>query len=117
MLTKDQILAASDPQIDSLSVPEWGGVVGFRKLSCAGAEAYQDYLISLQNGDGGLRISGMRTKLLSLVLCGDDGQLLFSEDDLAALGEKDSEVIQRLFDHAKMLNATVQDAGEELEKN
>ncbi len=116
-LTRDQILNAQDIKVHHVDVPEWGGGIHMRQLSCAAAESYQDYLISLQKKDGQIRLSGMRVTLLTLVLCDAVGNLLFTDNDLDALSERDSMVIGRLYEEAKRINAIIEDAGDEAEKN
>jgi hypothetical protein len=117
MLTREQILGAQDIRIEPVEVPEWGGVVYVKRMSCRAAEEYQDWLMARQNGDGSLKMADLRASLLARVLCDDQGRLLFSEDDIGALGEKDSAVMARLFQAAQKASGLVDDAVEETEKN
>jgi hypothetical protein len=116
MLPREQILAARENDVDTVDVPEWGGSVGMRKMSCREAEAFHDWLNSRQ-ADGSVRVIDLRATLLSKVLCDAEGKRLFTEDDIEALGEKSSDVMHRLFIRAKGLNLIVDDAVEETEKN
>ncbi len=116
-LTRDDILSVADVSVIPVPCDAWGGPVLMRKLSCHAAEEWQQYLLDAQRNGGGMKLIGMRPKLLSLVLCDAAGHLLFNEEDLEALGEKDSEVVQELFDHAKKINAMDLDAGDNAEKN
>ena len=117
MLNRDAILNAQDFRTEAQKVPEWGGEVFLRTLTCNQAENYQEFLVNLQGDNGKLRLAGMRVKLLTMCLCDQSGVLLFSDEDMEALAQKDSAVIGRLFEAAKKLNAIDDDAGEEAEKN
>lgn len=117
MLTREQILAAKECAVEIVAVPEWGGEVGMRRMSCREAEAFQDWLNTRQTDGGTIHMMDLRATLLSKVLCDAAGQRLFSEEDIEALGAKSNDVMHRLFIKAKAVNLIVEDAVEETEKN
>lgn len=118
MLTRDQILAAKEHDVETIEVPEWGGSVGMRRLTCREAEVFQDWLMGRHKNDADVpQMVDMRAMLLSMVLCDENGNLLFTESDIEALGEKSNDVMHRLFMKAKAANLILEDAINEAEKN
>ena len=59
----------------------------------------------------------IRARLLSLTIIGKDGERLFNEADVDALGKKSSKVLDRLLDAAQRLSGIGADDIEVLEKN
>ena len=117
MLTRDQILATAAPEVFAEEVPEWGGTVWIKRMSCREAEEYQDWLMENSAEDGTMRMLNMRAALLAVVLCNESGERLFAGDDINALGDLDSSVMHRLFLRAKQINSILESAIEDEEKN
>jgi hypothetical protein len=111
---RDIILAADDRKRTLLDVPEWDGVrITLRSMTAAQNEAYVTRVIQEKRTDA-------RELLISLTACNDDGTLIFSEDDVKKLGEKDDQVIQRVFEAAQAVNGLGKkpsQAKEEAKKN
>lgn len=112
MLTRDQILAASLKQIE-VDVPEWGGSVMLRELTADDAITLQEEMKRMQETEGQ---QGIRE--LAIVLCavGEDGERLFTVDDMPELRRKSNEVINRLggaaWDLVGLGDAAVQESVE-----
>lgn len=106
VLTKAQILSAVDVCIEEVYVPEWGGTVYIRNLNGKGRDAFEGSRIRIKDNNKVEMIhENTRAKLLSLTLCDEHGTLLFSEEDVAALGEKNASALDRLFDVAQRMSA------------
>ena len=105
-LTRQQILSAIDLHIESVFVPEWGGTVHVRNLNGKGRDAFEGSRIRMtSNNKIEMVHDNTRARLLSLTLCDETGVLLFSEEDVVALGEKNASVLDQLFDVAQRLSA------------
>jgi hypothetical protein len=109
MLTRDQILATDDLEREEIPVPEWDGSVFVRTLRLSERLALETDL------------AGSPPDALAVVTaacaCDEGGNLLFTRDDVAALGAKSSKVLHRIFTAAMALNSlTAEDLGE-LRKN
>jgi hypothetical protein len=105
-LTKAQILGAVDVHIEEVFVPEWGGSVYVRNLNGKGRDAFEGSRIRIKDNNKVEMIhENTRAKLLSLTLCDEHGALLFSEEDVAALGEKNASALDRVFDVAQRLSS------------
>jgi len=108
-LTKDQILGADDIKRAEVAVPEWGGTVLVQGLSGTERDQYEESLIRWR-ATKGRNVAAMpalanaRAKLLSLSIVDEDGQRLFSDADVKALGEKSSKALERVFDVAARLS-------------
>lgn len=102
LLTRDAILGAQDLQTQDVEVPEWGGSVRVRMLSGAERDAYGRMLIG---ADGKPSMDGYRAKLLALCIVGEDGQPLFTPDDVNALERKSAGALERVYQVAESLNA------------
>lgn len=88
-LTREQINAAKDVVTKSVDVPEWGGPVLLRSLTGADRAAIGRLLHIDKDAD-------VVTATLSRGLVGDDGQLLYTLDEVDELGRRNWTVIERL---------------------
>jgi len=116
VLDRAGILAASDNVIEAVHVSEWGGVVHIRTISGADREAYENAVTLAQKG-GRLDARGLRGKLLVRCICDEAGELLFTENDIAALAKKSARAIECLFDAAQHLNGLTEEDVEGLAGN
>jgi len=89
-LSKEQILATSIPQ-EAVDVPEWGGKVNIRGLSASERDDYEQSLVEV-GPDGRTRVKktqhNVRASLVARCLVDEAGKRLFTDADVAALGEK-----------------------------
>lgn len=118
VLTRDQILAATDMRIEEVDVPEWGGSVFVRNLNGRARDKFESsrYKVS-QDGKVELIHDNTRATLLALSLCDEVGTLLFSIADVQALGEKNGATLDRLFEVAQRLSGLRTKDAEEKLKN
>ncbi len=112
-LTKEQILSADDLDLLEVTVPEWGGSVFCRVMSVGERDAYEREWIGRKETG----VENFRTKFLQKVLCSKDGELLFSQEEVAALSQKSARVMNRLWDVAMKHNALTAGDVDELAKN
>lgn len=104
LLTKEQILAASDVKTEEVDVPEWGGTVRVAVMSGTARDQYES---SLVNAEGKfIAMENLRARFVSACLVDADNKLLFSSDDILALGKKSADALDRCFNVASRLNKT-----------
>lgn len=104
-LNRNQILAASDVQIERVSVPEWGGDVCIRVLSGSQRDKLDAFVTRNMTKEGTLKDpSGLRVLICTLACCDEAGKPLFKADDAAELAEKSSAVLDRIVKAASALN-------------
>ncbi len=99
ILSKDAILAADDLLRETVNVPEWGGEVLVRTMSGTDRDAFEASLIEK---DG--RMENVRARLVSLTLCDAQGDRLFDDSEIVALGRKSARALDRVFSVAQRLN-------------
>ena len=107
-LTREQILAAIDLKIEAVDVPEWGGVVYVRNLTGRGRDRFDRsrYRVVGKGTQRDVEIlyEDTRASLLAASICDQAGTLLFREQDIDALTEKNGAVLDRLFAIAQRLS-------------
>lgn len=113
-LTKDQILTASDLDKREVAVPEWGGSVFVRSLSGKERDTLESFWLARRDTGN---LANTRAQLVALTVCDEFGNRLFTEEDVAALGEKSAKALQTIFDVSMELNAFTTKDVEELAGN
>lgn len=101
LLTKAEILAANDIVTETVKVPEWGGAVRVRSMT--GEE--RDYFETrLWDVDSEARRKNFRASLLAYSIVDESGNLLFTEEEIDALGSKSAKALIRVYDVAARLS-------------
>jgi len=100
MLTRDQILAADDLRRVEVKVPEWGGAVFVQMMSGAARDEFEASIVV----DGVPDTTNMRAKLAAATIVDDNGNLLFTAADVAALSRKSAAALDRVLSAAQKLN-------------
>lgn len=115
LLTKDAILAAKDLQVVDVDVPEWGGKVQLRPMTAGEREVFEQEIVSNMNSKN--RPNNIRAFLVHLSLVDEQGNLLFTKEEVDALGKKSAVVLNRLALKCQEINGMTTKEVEELEKN
>ncbi|WLQ15649.1 hypothetical protein O5O45_06930 [Hahella aquimaris] len=117
-LNKAQILSAQDIECVDVDVPEWGGTVRVALMSGAARDDYEGSLIRLAaDGTAQRDLTNIRAKLVAVCLVDDNGERLFSESDVKALGAKSCAALDRVYHVAARLNRLTQGEVEDAAKN
>jgi hypothetical protein len=109
-LSASQILAADDFKIEPVDVPEWGGTVYVRVLRGTDRDQFEESLSKEKD-------KPFRCRFLVMTLCDERGSLLFKQEQIAALGEKSSVVLNRVFERAWDINYLSPKSVDELGKD
>ena len=117
MLTKAQILQADDLPTEVVEVPEWGGSVTVRTLTGTERDAFEESITKRRGDSVEVNMINLRAKLCAMTMIDDDGERYFSDADVAELGKKSANVLDRIFAVAQRLNGFGQDDIKELAKN
>lgn len=121
-LTAAEILGTSDLATEDVDVPEWGGTVRVRELSARArhwfvANAFIDQP-KLNGTEPPRRLSDTaQAMLLAKSIVDGDGNLVFTEDQIAALAEKSHLVTARIEAVATRLSRLRAEDVEDAEKN
>lgn len=114
ILSKANILSASDIQKELVTVVEWGGEVFVKGLSGAERDQFENSIISMRGKDQKINLSNIRAKLASLSICDEDGNRLFTDADVLALSQKSAAALQRVFSVAQRLSGLAEEDVKEL---
>lgn len=98
-LSKEAILGADDLPRELVNVPEWGGPVLVRTMSGTDRDAFEASLLDKEG-----RMHNVRARLVALTVCDAQGERLFGDSDLDALGRKSARALDRVFSVAQRLN-------------
>lgn len=117
VLNREAILAAEDLPRELVEVPEWGGAVYVRALTGAERDQFEASIVEQRGRDVRMNMRNIRAKLVALTVVDEDGQRIFTDDDVAALGGKSAAALDRLFAVAQRLSGLSKEDVEELAKN
>lgn len=104
LLNRVAILAAEDLKTDLVDVAEWGGSVLVRTLTGLERDAFEESCYVGRGKDRRENFANLRARLVALAVVGEDGQRLFTNDDIAALGGKNAAALDRVFEVAQRLS-------------
>lgn len=113
LLSKADIIAASDLKREEVDVPEWGGKVCVSSFSADAKDSIEFKLYNLNQKSG----VGIRAAYVGLALVDEHGQRLFTDEELPMLGTKFAGAVDRVFEVVSRINRISQADIEELEKN
>jgi hypothetical protein len=103
LLSRMQILEVNDLKTIDVDVPEWPnadgtpGMVRFRQLSAEEAMRLTDEMKSHDDNDG-------MYVMLARTMCDENGNAVFTLEDVPALRKKSMRVLMRLQDEALRIN-------------
>jgi len=117
LLSRDAILAADDREYEVVPCPEWGGEVRLRSLTGAERDAYEQSLVQTRGKSREMNLRNARAKLVALCAVDENGNRLFSDADVNALGKKNAKPLDRLFDVARRLSGLSEDDVDRLTEN
>jgi len=119
LLTKAEILAASDLKFVEIDVPEWGGTVRVSQVNAADRCTLQALIL---DKDGKPKSQTHINRIMTVGLCAlacvdEDGNKLFTEDDIEAFGKKCAAAVDRVFAAADELNGISVLVASKIKKN
>ncbi len=117
-LNRAKILKCTNLKTETVNVPEWGGDVTVRELDGKGRDAWEMGVIT-QNKKGDAKFNGVnaRAKLIIRSVIDDDGNLIFTDDDIDAIGCLSASALGKVFDVASKLSGLTSEDMAELEEN
>lgn len=113
ILNKDAILKADDLKKEIVSVPEWGGEVIISAMTGYARDAWEQHLVESKEG----ALANIRARLVVATAVDEQGNRLFTEQDVKALGEKSVAALERCVKVAQKLNRLTQSDLDDLQKN
>jgi hypothetical protein len=116
-LSRDDVLKAEDITAEEVDVPEWGGSVLVRGLTGRERDEFEVSMTVRHGGQMVQDFANLRARLVARCIVDEDGQRLFTDSDVAALGEKSAAAIDRVFTVASQLSGLGEKDVEELTAN
>lgn len=116
LLSKDLILGLDDSQYEDVYIPEWNGHVRVRGLNGTERDAFEASVVIGKGGNKDVNILNIRAKLVVKACIDENGQRLFSDQDVQALGQKSAVALNRLFAVAQRLSGLTEADVQELGK-
>jgi hypothetical protein len=116
-LGRDAILKASALKTEDVPVPEWGGSVLVRELRGRERDEWEASLAVQRGRQMVPDVANMRAKLAARCIVDPDGEPLFSQQDVNALGELSAAALDRVFEVASRLSGLNPGDVEEKAKN
>jgi hypothetical protein len=113
-LTREAFLAATALPTETVTIPELGGVIEMRGLSAATRDEFEKTMWEKKGKTRQLNMQNIRARLVAMCAVDEAGQRLFTEEDVAAIGEIRADVIDRLFSVAQRLSGLGDNDVEEL---
>lgn len=116
-LSRDDVFAVDDRVTEEVHVPEWGGWLRVRSLSGAERDALEQSMIVMRGKERETNLTAFRQKLVARTVVSGDGKRMFSDADVAALGQKSSSALDKVASVAIRVSKMTQEDVEELTKN
>lgn len=114
-LTKAEILGKSDRQPVEVEVPEWGGTVLVAIMSGEARDAFEAEMVASR--ERGEMSHNLRARYVARCAVDADGNRLFEDADIAALGQKSGAALDRVYEAALRANKVTNADIDELEGN
>jgi len=117
LLNKDQIKTVSDLETQEVDVPEWGGAVRLKSLTGTERDRFEASVVQGQGRNTTVNMQNLRAKLVALSAIDEQGNPLFTEEDVKWLGGKSAKALNRLFNAAQSLSGLSESDVKELTAN
>lgn len=116
MLDRSAILSKKDLKREKVSVPEWGGDVFVSEMT---GEARDEWELELHEyrKDNSRKLKNPSARLVVATVVDEDGNLLFTRDDVDEVGKLSCEALDRICRVAQALNKIGAVSIEDAEKN
>lgn len=98
LLTKEQILKVKDIETRTVNVPEWGGDVLVRSLSATERDYFESKLVDQSGGKVRANLQNIKARLASMAIVDEEGNRVFSEQEIAILGTKSAAALNRIIE-------------------
>ena len=121
-LGREDILNADDRDVEIVEVPEWGGKVRVATITAEKRDKFESSMFKIRNfGTKNQKAEysqeNLRARLVAYTVVDEDGNRIFSENDIKKLGEKSAKALDRVFEVAQELNGISDEDVEEMTKN
>lgn len=113
-LSRENILEANDVPTEDVEVPEWGGTVRVQAMTGTERDKFEASMVGKGNKPN---LANFRAKLAAACMVDENGDRLFSESDVNALGKKSAAALDRVATAAQRISALSAEDVDELAGN
>lgn len=117
LLTKEQILKVKDAETREVHVPEWGGTVRVKAMTGEERDRFEASIVTTRGKNVQRNLANIRAKLVACTVVDEADKLVFSFEDVAALGQKNAKALDRVYSAAAELSGISDSDVEEMAKN
>jgi len=117
LLNKDDILNAPDLPMEEVEVPQWGGTVLIRGMTGAQRDAFEALMLDDKADNVQNLRQNFRARMVSMAIVDAEGNIMFTPEDIDALGNKSAQALDLVFEKIQKLNAFKKEDVDELVKN
>lgn len=114
LLTREDINKVVDIKSEIVDVPEWGGQV---RVAGMNAHDRDEWEVGSLKKDGTQNMDNWRARLCAACIIDEDGNRLFTKEQVDELSKKSGAALHRVFEVANKLNFMNKDAIEDSAKN
>jgi hypothetical protein len=115
-LDRDGLLQCKNLPVERVEIPERGAYVCVRVMTGAERDHFEILMQRAQRDHDGF-FPNIRATLAVFTLCDEMGGRLFTTEEIDAVGELDSMLLDRVFDVARRMNRMTREEGADLTKN
>jgi hypothetical protein len=127
LLTKKQIQKAKDLKTEDVPVPEWAdeeegmkpeeAFVRVRGLTGTERDRWEESITQQTGKTSKVVLTNFRARLCALCMVDEQGARLFSDAEIAVLGQKSAAALDRVYEVAARLSRITKEDVESLAKN
>lgn len=103
-LTGEEILATDDLKREDVPIPEWDTFVTVQELTATARDEYESSIVQIVGDETRVDSRNLRAKLVAISCVDENGEPLWTPDQVAAIGLKSATAIDRIVDVAKRLS-------------
>lgn len=111
-LNRDDILKV--PDLVAEPVHAWGGIVYVRGMTGTERDHFEGSVVNQKNGQQTVNMDDIRAKLCVVCICDENGNRLFTDDDVELLSKKSGKELNRIFGVAQRLSGITTEEVEKL---
>ena len=113
----NQILQTDDLPKELIEIPEWNASVWVRGLTATERDNWEKSFLERRGSQLQTnleRFSNARARLCATCICNEQGERLFKDNQIEALGNKSAQALDRIFKVAQRLSGITKEDVEEL---
>ncbi len=114
MLKREEILSKTSLKTEKLTIEEWGGDVMVSEMSGAMRDGWEQ---SIREKDPSGKLISPRAKLIIFTVIDENGERIFKDDDIEAIGKLSSSTLEKICLTAMRLNGLGSEEIDKAKKN